>query len=206
MFSCQLARCHFLRVPFHKNFPFVYDIGTVGDPERIPHVVVGEHDPDPPVSQFDQDFLKVDYGEGVDAREGFIQQEEFRIQCNQLLEWIILAGQYDDDTTPPEISIIHYGGEGHQEDPGYWNVTVEDLESGVDEVEIIIDGTTYLHALNLNGVQSITYTDIPVSLEEIISIGIHTIKVIARNNDFDTPDDQEVSAFTTGINIEAPPN
>ncbi len=134
------------------------------------------------------------------------QQEEFRIQCNYLLEWIILAGQYDDDTTPPVISITHYGGEGHQEDPGYWSVTVADLESGVAEVEIIIDGTTYLHSQNLNGVQSITYTDIPISLEEIISIGIHTIKVIARNHDFDTDGDQEGSSYTTGINIEAPPN
>lgn len=107
----------------------------------------------------------------------------------------------DDDITSPTISISYYG-EGHQGDPGVWAVVVEDLESGIDEVQISIDEVVYIHNQSLDGIQIMSYPDIPISLETgTVSVGFHTIDVFAINNDKDWPDDQESSSSHTTVEI-----
>jgi len=98
----------------------------------------------------------------------------------------------DDDTTEPTISIDHIGV-GHEADPGYWQIDLEDLESGLDEVLILIDGNEHLNEY-LNGLQSISY-DVPTPAIQ----GYHTVEVNATNNDKDRPGDQE---FSSGQHVQ----
>ncbi|MFX1410959.1 MAG: hypothetical protein ACFFA6_11440, partial [Promethearchaeota archaeon] len=104
------------------------------------------------------------------------------------------------DTTPPNI-MISYDGAGHDKDPGVWHVFIEDLESGLGEVQILVDGNVYIHEQELNGVISKSY-DIPVPG----SRGYHTITVIAKN-DINFDGDQEISTdeLITRIEIYVPP-
>jgi hypothetical protein len=76
----------------------------------------------------------------------------------------------DDDTTPPEIT-IDYSGSQTDGDPGYWNVSVCDPESGIEHIQVFIDGI-------LNGTSEGVY-NVPNSL------GVHNIFVYAINADFD---------------------
>jgi len=92
----------------------------------------------------------------------------------------------DDDTTEPTITIDHIG-EGHEADPGYWQIDLEDLESGLDEVRILIDEIEYLDEY-LNGPQSKSY-QVPTPA----TVGVHIVEVFVSNNDKDRPGDQEFS-------------
>jgi len=104
----------------------------------------------------------------------------------------------DDDTTEPVISIVHSGA-GHENEPGDWQIDLEDLESGLDEVLILIDGNEYWNE-HLNGIQSMSY-DVPTPAIQ----GYHTVKVNVTDNDQDRPGDQESNSRTHGINILPPP-
>ena len=50
----------------------------VGNPERLPHVVVGNQYPDPTRLQVEDDFLNVGDGNRIDARERLVEQDEPR--------------------------------------------------------------------------------------------------------------------------------
>ncbi|MEJ2252118.1 MAG: hypothetical protein P8Y70_18925 [Candidatus Lokiarchaeota archaeon] len=100
------------------------------------------------------------------------------------VDWLENSAQstitvYDDDTSVPTIS-IEYTGDGDTNNPGHWTVIVEDLESGLSEIKILVDGVEILHDDQLNGILS-TSTEIPVPAIE----GVHTIEVNAKNNDND---------------------
>jgi len=103
----------------------------------------------------------------------------------------------DDDVTGPVITITHVG-KGNEKEPGEWNITIEDLESGIDEVQILVDGNQYLHDQNLNGIESKHY-EVSVPSRR----GYHTVEVIAKNNDKDEPGDQETSTTSLTVRIKA---
>jgi len=93
----------------------------------------------------------------------------------------------DDDTTGPAISVI-YSGATTDGSPGIWTVSVIDLESGIDWINVEIDGIRV-------GTFAGTYA-VPNSLGE------HTITVSARNADLDVgPADQETSTLTDSVTI-----
>ncbi len=52
------------------------DVGAVGDAERFADVVVRDENSDATLLQVEDDLLKVEYGDGIDAAEGLVQQDE----------------------------------------------------------------------------------------------------------------------------------
>ncbi|MFX1294377.1 MAG: hypothetical protein ACFFD2_05925 [Promethearchaeota archaeon] len=99
----------------------------------------------------------------------------------------VVVTEGDDDTTGPIITII-YTGDETDGNPGIWSVSAVDPESGIDWIEVSIDGT-------LVGTISGNYP-VPNTL------GVHIISVTAANADLDTgPEDQETSNKSSTINI-----
>lgn len=113
------------------------------------------------------------------------------------IKTIIPHHHIDDDPTGQIITIIHVG-KGDEKEPGVWQITVKDRESGLDEVQILVDGNQYLHDQNLNGIKSKYYEVSVPSLR-----GYHTVEVIAINNDKDEPGDQETSTVSLTVKIKA---
>ncbi|MFX1418424.1 MAG: hypothetical protein ACFE9N_05835 [Promethearchaeota archaeon] len=103
----------------------------------------------------------------------------------------------DDDVTPPEIE-IQYIGSGFDSNPGYfeWNVyddqlnyhesSAYDLDSGLFNINISVtyESTEGLddYKIYLEGTETGSW-NLPYNL------GIYTIEIFARDNDFDRPDD-----------------
>ena len=98
------------------------------------------------------------------------------------------------DDTPPTI-VIHYIGGSIETESGIWYVEVDDLESGIDEIQIIIDGDLVTH--DFTGELSIV-----LEVNVPSAVGIHTIEVIAFNNDKDQENDQESSSMTHSVEID----
>ncbi|NVM36375.1 MAG: hypothetical protein HWN81_12325 [Candidatus Lokiarchaeota archaeon] len=109
---------------------------------------------------------------------------------------------YDDDRTDPTISII-YEGDNTETNPGVWHIDVEDLESGLDEIIIEIDGYIYIHDTNLIEIFSKHY-DVSVP----VIAGIHTITINAKNADIDNDNlaDQETSVKSSIVDINPDPS
>ncbi len=147
--------------------------------------------------------LKTDENEEPWSPEGFKNpwvvceelQEELGSDCNELLSHVKVGSAYDDDVTPPTISIGHVGG-GFDGAPGFWTVLVEDTESGLDDVEILVDGSGYVHDQGLAGVQS-AYYEVPVPA----SLDWHSVQVAAVNYDVDWDGDQESASEEAWICI-----
>jgi hypothetical protein len=161
------------------------------------------HDIKPKLTGLKTNENEEPFGNGVFKKPWIIcteLREEFRGETNKLLSYIKAGAIYDDDTTPPTIQ-ISYVGEYHTGDPGGWVVVVEDLESGLDAVQILIDGVVYVEETNLNGITAKTY-DIPVPG----IIGTHVIVVNAINNDIDWEGDQESSSTSEWVYIGPPPD
>ena len=74
----ELAGCALL-----ENGAFVEEVGVVSDAECFADVVVGDEDADVALFEFDDDVLDVLYGDGVDAGERFVEEEE---------EWVVGEG------------------------------------------------------------------------------------------------------------------
>ena len=124
---------------------------------------------------------------------------EFMITCydnydNIATDNVLVNVIEDDDTTPPTI-IIHYYGGNNEVNPGVWIVVVEDLESGIDEIQIFVDGNLVFHDF-FNG---ILLRDVDINVPDVV--GFHTIEVIATNNDKDWDNDQETSTKTRSDEI-----
>src|SRR5574342_1210342 len=63
------------RGPLLQDASGVQDIGPVADPQRLPHVVVGEERPDAPGAQRGDEPLQLGYGDGIDAGEGLVEED-----------------------------------------------------------------------------------------------------------------------------------
>lgn len=93
----------------------------------------------------------------------------------------------DTDITGPVITIT-YIGDGTDGNPGYWFITVDDLESGIDTITVEIDGVLI----------RITLGDYAVPN----SLGPHTIRVNATNADLKMGiEDQEFSTLSMTVMI-----
>ena len=157
------------------------------------------HDIKPKLTGLKTDENEEPWGNGVHKQPWVTcenLQEEFRVECNLILSEINPLSIYDDDKTPPVISIIYEGGY-YVSNPGVWHVDIEDLESGLDEVIIEVNGIVEMHDINLQGVLSKSYD---VSVPAIV--GINTIVVTATNNDKDFLGDQETSTETEWVEIK----
>src|SRR5581483_1130737 len=62
-----------------ENPAVVDDVGAIGDLEGLAHVVVGDQDADAGALQVEDNTLKFQHLDRVDARERFVQQEEVGI-------------------------------------------------------------------------------------------------------------------------------
>jgi len=125
-------------------------------------------------------------------------QAEFCEDCDWILSEINPQVIGDDDKTPPEIS-ISYGGGYYVTNPGIWSIEVTDLESGLDEVFVEINGIKVWHDIDLQGVLSENY-EFPVPT----NLGTNTIVVTAKNHDFDFIGDQETSMLTVWVELKEP--
>jgi len=79
------------------------------------------------------------------------------------------------ELTHPTIT-ISYVGDSNMDNPGVWNVIIEDLGSGIDTVQIYVDGVIIVDE-QLGGIPSKSYVDIAVPAVE----DIHTITVIVKD-------------------------
>lgn len=102
----------------------------------------------------------------------------------------------DDDSTAPNAS-IDYSGSGFDSDSGLWNIIIEDKESGLNSILIKMDGNVIIDSSNLNGIDFKEYEIyVPNDLD------IHEVEVVARNNDRDWYNDQEVTTISHAITIK----
>ena len=123
-------------------------------------------------------------------------KEDFRLKCNRILTLLNEGPVVDEDPTAPVITITYYGS-SDVGDPGYWEITVSDPESGLDGVQILIDGVERLHDQGWAGfIDEIEYI-YPVPAVE----GSHTIEVTAVNYDVDWID---TGTATNTVIISAP--
>ena len=126
-------------------------------------------------------------------------QNQYCIECNLILEQINPENIGVEDTTPPTV-VIEYVGLGNMDDPGVWNVYVEDLGSGLDTVTIFVKGII-VYDEQLGGVSSQTFNDIAVPAAE----GIHTIKVIAKDTNQNEIEIKEPKRIYPGSSPPPPP-
>src|SRR6266540_326915 len=64
------------RRPALEDDAFVDDVRTVGDSQRLTHVVIRDEDANPTVLQVEDDFLNVGDRNRVDAGERLVEQDE----------------------------------------------------------------------------------------------------------------------------------
>jgi len=156
------------------------------------------HDIKPKLTGLKQNEYGEPWGNGVYKKPWVTcddLKDSFGEECNLILSQINPSAQDDDDTSPPTI-YIHYLGTGDQNNPGFWIVVAEDLESGIDEVRVQIDENEFV-IYDFNG-------DIIISFSVNVpgAVGTHTITVIAVNNDNDYFGDQESSTLTDSVYID----
>ena len=60
----------------HPDPPFVHDVRPVDDLQGLLHVMVGDDDPDVPGLQLGDDLLDVVQRDGIDPREGLVEEHE----------------------------------------------------------------------------------------------------------------------------------
>ncbi len=116
-------------------------------------------------------------------------------QTKTIINSLLMVKVVDDDTTPPEI-IIDYKGDRTDGNSGVWEINVTDIESGIDEIQILLNGDEIIHDETLNGLSSKLYTIlVPKELD------MHEIEVITKNNDKEWTSDQETSYTSESILI-----
>ena len=156
------------------------------------------HDIKPKLTGLKQNEHGEPWGNGV-YKEAWVICDELRVsfeeECNLILSQINPLSGHDDDDTPPTIE-IYYDGTYTTAYPGEWIVVIEDPESGLDDVQILVDGVEVIHETNLNGITlKLYYPNVP-GIE-----GTHTIDVTAINNDKDYVGDQESHTETGEVTI-----
>ena len=156
------------------------------------------HDIKPKLTGLKQNEHGEPWGNGV-YEKAWVTYDELRVtfeeECNLILSQINPISVDDDDTTPPSI-VIHYSGDNSELNPGKWIVVIEDPESGLDEVHILVNGVEDTVEIGLNGiVERRYYINVP-GIE-----GTYTIDVTAINNDKDWIGDQESWTESSSIQI-----
>ena len=70
----------FVRRAMAKNFAFGYHVTAVGNLERFTHLVIGDQNGYAPVAQVAYNLLNTLNRNGIDAGEGFIEQNNLRLR------------------------------------------------------------------------------------------------------------------------------
>ncbi|MFX1478659.1 MAG: hypothetical protein ACFFCI_11075, partial [Promethearchaeota archaeon] len=154
------------------------------------------HDIKPKLTGLKTDENEQSWGNGVYDKAWVICEtlrEQYRIACNLILEEINPQVVYDN--SPPTITIDHVGL-GNLDEPGVWNVYVEDLESGIDTVLILVNGGI-IYDEQLGGISSHSFNDIAVPA----ILDIHTIIVKAKDTN---QNEIEISQQLTIVPGEVP--
>ena len=64
-----------------QNDAFIDDVGVIANTERFAHVMVGHQDAETTLFQKPHDALDLEHGDGIDAGERFVEQDEARSRC-----------------------------------------------------------------------------------------------------------------------------
>jgi len=105
-----------------------------------------------------------------------------------------------EDSTGPAITVA-YTGAMTDADPGVWDITIADPESGLAEVLILINEAEHVHEF-FDGLSAISYAGVPVPT----TVGTHALEVRAQNNDQDYAEDQEGCVYRETVElVEAAP-
>ena len=78
-FPYDFVCCEFLGFSLEEDSSREEEVGPVGDGEGLLHVVVCDEDADVAVFEFPDYVLYVLYGDGVDARERFVEHDELGV-------------------------------------------------------------------------------------------------------------------------------
>ncbi|MFX1298168.1 MAG: hypothetical protein ACFFD2_25360, partial [Promethearchaeota archaeon] len=116
-------------------------------------------------------------------------------QTQTIINSLLRVDVKDDDISIPNIQ-INYTGDGTDGIPGFWDVNVTDLESGLDKIQIYIDGIQTIEE-SLSGEITRIYT---FSIQN--TLGNHEIEVIALNFDTDWDGDQEANSEIHAVFIK----
>jgi hypothetical protein len=98
----------------------------------------------------------------------------------------------DDDDTPPEI-IVQYVGESDDNNPGYFEWSVSDADSGLSEINI---GVTFNSSEGLDNYSIDLGSNATGTWDLPNSLGNYTIEIIAEDSDSDRPNDALTSIVT----------
>ena len=79
----KLARKELVARAAYQDLAQVDDMRAMRDLERVPHVVVGNEHADAPRGEPLDDALELGDGDGVDARERLVQEQEFGLDCKR---------------------------------------------------------------------------------------------------------------------------
>ena len=66
-FPHPLVLQNLVRLALGDDSPLVDDVGPIADAQGLAHVMVGDQDSDPPLTQELDDALDIDDGNGIDA-------------------------------------------------------------------------------------------------------------------------------------------
>lgn len=64
-----------------EEFAFEEEVCPIGDAQCFLHIVIGDENADIFLFEFGHDLLNVFHGDGVNACEGFIEEDEFGVGC-----------------------------------------------------------------------------------------------------------------------------
>ncbi|MFX1481545.1 MAG: hypothetical protein ACFFCI_25985, partial [Promethearchaeota archaeon] len=131
----------------------------------------------------------------------FVGDQEISTESDTIVRPAIETKVIIQDFTAPLI-LIGYEGGYTDTNPGTWHIDVEDLESGLDEVRITLNGVEQVYDQNLNGILSKHYDILLPSIADI-----YTITVIATNYDIEYTQDTNTKSQLVDINPDpAPPS
>src|SRR5208283_1248391 len=74
---------NFVRRSRGQDAPFADDVGAVADAQCFAHVVIGNHNSDIAFLEEANYLLNVQYGQGIDACERFVEEDEARPRCQR---------------------------------------------------------------------------------------------------------------------------
>src|SRR5436190_22245282 len=77
--ACSRIARQLLGGSLHQDAPLVHDVRAVGDAQRLPHVVIGNQNAQPPLTQALDDVLDLADRDGIDSHERLVEQDERRL-------------------------------------------------------------------------------------------------------------------------------
>jgi hypothetical protein len=70
-----------LRRAVPENAPLINDVGAIGDRKRLAYIMVRNQDSNAAGLEVKNDFLQVEYRNGIDSLKRLVQQNEYRLDA-----------------------------------------------------------------------------------------------------------------------------